>query len=411
MSPLDYISEQLWAPVFQTGAARVTTSRSADPDWMDVERYWLIPDMSRARLLLPRGPRAATVGSATNYRRLRPGRVSGIRAAAGLLAATGSPLSPHTARVQVRRDNPKMVAHLPLARLARALNCSDSLHASIGVRTGANRKATLSLVDREGEPRGYAKFGWNEVADQFVRTETHYLSMLHGGGHVRTPKVLAHLTYYDHPVLVTEPLPLKAVGGDGARLAPTSHEFSSVSPVYRTGIPACTRHMEGLLSRLAHSATLPLVRVPAREGLKLAGHVRHSTETLPVAKWWHGDLSSWNTARDPDGRLWVWDWETAEDDALAGLDTVHWTFSEHRLRLDRIELIDLRRVINEVGPHLTAVGYARDQWAMAIASYLLTVVDRACELALAHGAWDRVWIQPDQLVSLSKQMKEILEKA
>ena len=55
-----------------------------------------------------------------------------------------------------------------------------------------------------------------------------------------------------------------------------------------------------------------------------------ATDTLPVTSRWHGDLTWWNRARDDAGQLWVWDWESSEEDAVAGLDALHWAFSARR---------------------------------------------------------------------------------
>ncbi|HSV40647.1 MAG TPA: hypothetical protein VLI04_17930 [Nocardioidaceae bacterium] len=410
MLPVEHITEQLWASAFATGDLRVTVDPAGD-GWSDVERYWLVPNQRRAQLLLPRASSVIEAAAATHYRGLRRRHVNAIRSGGGVLARAGAPLGAHTARIQVRSDRPEAARRLPLALLAEELDRSR-LYASIGVRTGANRKATLSLLDDDGAPVGYAKFGWNAIADGFVAKETEVLAALGGrSGAMRAPRLIGTLDYYGHPALVTEPLPLDVVGAHLDVKPPTSKEFYSLTPVHRRSTAIGTQHLVALQARLDELGRLPLTKAAAGAAARLMDTVRADVTELPVTTLWHGDLSSWNAARDGSGTLWVWDWETAEEDVVAGLDPFHWTFSNHRLAHRDLAQVDLAACLAEVSPHLAAAGVPRSAWGLVAACYVLTVVERACALAVHSGSWEHLWINTDALLALVRQAEGLVHSS
>ncbi len=249
MDPLDNLVEQLWSPLLETGRVRIHTGGSTDPDWMDAESYAAVPDLRHAQLLVPRGDNAVTAGAVENYRGLRLRRKNVMRAVVASLARRGVPVLRHPVTLQVSRAHPEVADQLPLAVLGRAL-ARDDLHASIGIRTGDNRKPTLALVDDQGRPVGFAKFGWDPVSDEYVRTEAEVMRAIGGRpGPMRAAGVLAETTYHGHPVLVMEPLPPDVRGAQG--VAPlTSEELYSLTPVVRSAPPRETRHLRDLAARL-----------------------------------------------------------------------------------------------------------------------------------------------------------------
>ena len=136
--------------------------------------------------------------------------------------------------------------------------------------------------------------------------------------------------------------------------------------------------------------------------------VEQGTDAAPVSERWHGDLTWWNRARDRDGQLWVWDWENSEEDTIAGLDALHWAFSEQRSPSAKLLRLDLSACLSEARPHLTAAGLSHDQGSVVAAVYTLVVVERACGLAAHHADWGRVWIAPDELLTLTGQAEALL---
>lgn len=408
MDPLDSLVEQLWAPLVETGWVRVGVGDSEDPAWVDAESYWAVPDLRRAKLLVPRGDAAVTAGAVENYRGLRLRRKNLMRAAVGTMARRGLPVLRHAVTLQVSRAHPELADQLPVAVVGQALGRRD-LHASIGIRTGDNRKATLALVDDGGRPVGHAKFGWDAVSDGYVRTETEVLRRIGGRpGPMRAPGLLAEATYHGHPVLVMEPLPEDVRGSRGRIAPPTSEELYSLTPVVRFAPPRETRHLRHLAERLRTQQTDPTAGSVATRAAPLLDLVERRTDAVPVCERWHGDLTVWNRARDGSGQLWVWDWENSEDDTVAGLDAVHWTFSARRSPSAELLELDLPACVGEAGPHLRAAGLSLGQWPVVAAVYTLVVVERACGLAAHHGDWSRVWISPDDLTTLTTQAEGLL---
>jgi hypothetical protein len=403
MDPLALMVEQLWGPAVVDDAVRIAVGPPG-PGWVEQESYWMFPTADRAKLLLPRGPRAVTAAAATNYRGMRRPTKNLGRSAMGVLARSGVPLSPARLSVSVRSGRADVAAGLPLATLAEALGV-DVVHAASGVRGGANRKATLHLLGATGEPLGYAKFGWNAITDHFVRTEGSALRAVGGRvGPMRAPALLAEVDYHGHPVIVTEPLPLDVRGARSRSLAPPSpQELFSLCPVVRQGRVRDTEHFGALVDRielLDGDAVAGGVVEPARS---LLTTLRSQDGPVPVTARWHGDLAPWNRARDRSGQLWVWDWETAEPDAVAGLDALHWAFSVRRPASGRNSAVDLAGCLRDAASHLRAAGVHPDRWGDVAAVYALTVAERAAGLALRAGGWDRLWIGPEHLGQLLDQ--------
>jgi hypothetical protein len=410
VDPLDSLVEQLWSPLLDTGGVRVDVDGAADPDWVDHESYWAVPDLRRAKLLVPRGDSAVTAAAIENYRGLRLRRKNLMRAVVGPLARHRVPVLRHAVTVQVRRDRPELAEQLPLAVLARALD-TGALSASIGIRTGDNRKASLALVDGTGRPVGHAKVGWDRVSDGYVSTETRVLREVGGrAGPMRAPAVLAETTYHGHPVLVMEPLPGDVRGSRGRIPPPSSAELYSLMPVTRRSPPRDTGHLSALSTRLRQQQGDPVAGGIATSAGRLLGLVEARADAFPVTARWHGDLTVWNRARDASGQLWVWDWENSEEDALAGLDAMHWAFSARRSPSAQLLELDLGGCLDDSRPHLVAAGVSREQGSVVAAVYALVVVERACGLAAHHGDWAQVWISPEDLTALLTQADALLTR-
>lgn len=408
MDPLDNLVEQLWSPLLATGWVRVQVGVSDDADWVDTESYWAVPDARRAKLLVPRGSRQMTSRAVENYRGLRLRRKDLMRAAVGRMTRVGVPVLRSPVTLQVHREHLDLAEQLPVPLLGRALGRSD-LHASIGIRTGDNRKATLALVDGEGRPVGHAKFGWDPVSDGYVRTETEVLRRVGGRpGPMRAPGLLAETSYHGHPVLVMEPLPEDVHGSRGRIAPPTSEELYALAPVVRFAPPSETDHLRALGERLRKQARDAVVGSLAAGGVRLLERVERRTDDFPVAERWHGDLTVWNRARDRRGQLWVWDWENSEPDVVAGLDALHWAFSARRSPSAQLLELDLAGCLQEAVPHLTAAGLSAGQSRVVAAVYALVVVERACGLAAHQGDWSRVWISLDDLHALIDQAEQLL---
>lgn len=404
MEKLEYIIEQLWGPACDSGHVEIAVNPASSDEWEVVESYWAIPDARRARILLPRAGRRITAAAASNYRRLRPIRKDVLRIGAAAASSAGLPLSPSIVVVRVRKDAPNAAKALPLARLSETLG-TGRLYASIGVRIGDNRKATLALVDTTGKPVGYAKFGWDPASDDLVSNE---LSMLrHVGGKpgaTRAPAVLVDFRYFGHPAFVSSPLPMDVRGG---HLPLTSQELYHLAPVYRYAPVANTDQFRRTAASLRTLADARICADTAQHARRAATRLALTDDRLPICERWHGDFTWWNSARERGGQLWLWDWESSQPDAVAGLDALHWSFNANRERPD-FRQRGLAETLDKCSHHLTAAGLSPYQRSLAAACYALTITERACSLAAHHKSWDSVWISPAHLGRLLHDAEQLI---
>lgn len=404
--PLRDLAEQLWHAVDEDVRFALTRTRRPSVAGYDVvEQYAVVPTLRNPRILLPAAPTAAARGSAVNYRALRGSRERAARGALGLAAATGAGVAPTFLQVLVPTHRPDAAASLPLRSVIDALG-EDELYASIGIRTGTNRKPTLQLVHADGSPAGYAKLGWNRKTDSYVRTESWALDALalDGVGRVRVPRRLAAFEYAGHPVMVSEPLPESARAVRPDHDGPTPAEYYEIAPVVRTDRIGSIGQLKALQERL-DTLDSPLVVEPVRQARHLLAQLAADDPELVVSARWHGDLAPWNVARDDAGSLWVWDWEECESDAPTGLDPLHWAFSNSRAAVHDGTL-RLADCLEQVAPHLTASGVPRGTWDALLRLYLAVTIERECELAVEDGTWERAWIQPEHLGGLVAQLDQ-----
>lgn len=411
MEPLDHLIEQLWAPVLRDGTVRLLADPPPDPSWLDIETYWAIPDIRHLKMLVPASTRAVASGAAGYYRGLRRPLANALRAVGSRWAGVGLPLSRQRIVLQARKGCPDATRQLPLRMLSDTLGAP--LVASIGVRTGDNRKATMALWTPDGLPAGFAKVGWNKVTDGYVRTERQFLRHFGGAdGAVRAPALLADLDYHGHPLIVTEALPTDVVGGLNKRVAdPTSQEMYFLTPVQRKAPPIGTLHFNQLVSRLADCCSDRLAASVAGPANRLAAMVRNIDQLMPVTARWHGDFTPWNRARQSSGQLWVWDWENCESDVIAGLDPLHWAFSVRRMEGGHRHPRALVHCLSDASHHLVAAGVNRELWGVVAAVYALVITERACTLAVHHRSWKSIWISRDTLGNLLSEATVLIQKS
>ncbi|GAA3818565.1 hypothetical protein [Nocardioides panacisoli] len=400
LGAVDHLVEQLWAPALASGDIRIQAgtpgSRHQRGGWSDVETYLALPSVGSATMLLPAANREVLARSLLNFRRLRARGPSTQRALLGWTTGAGLPLPFPTVRIQTRAPRGER-PELPTERVARDLGL-PRVHASLGVRTAANRKATLQLVDDAGDPVGFAKFAWDPASAAAVTREADVLARLAGGAHdLRTPRLLARGSWHGHPYLVSEPLPSGARRPDPAVL-PRAQELFALCPIVRHDTVDRTGQLVALRRRIE-----TLQEAGAETGL-LARAVdlldRIDRIDVPVAARWHGDLTAWNCARDDQQRLWCWDWESTEADAVAGLDAVHWAATDLTLRGHRYGGAVLAAAAEKAAPLLTAAGHSRTTRAAVPVLYVAILVERAVALAVGNGGWDEGWLSQSEAFEL-----------
>lgn len=402
-SELALVGEQLW-PSSTPPNSRVVEPAGATPGWIEVERHRVVGRKNRMDQVLPL--RASTAArSLLAYARLRPlrPRIARITLATAVLLGVG--IARRTIALEVRADA-ATENDTVLRQLRKTFG--DQISASMHVRRTANRKALLQLVDRRGLTVGFAKLARSEVTSTGIRNETRVLQQLDGGSStVRTPRVLAAGECGPFPYVVTEPLPLH-IRAVSAALAdtPSIDEFVAVAPLSRHAAPAATQHVLAMRARMAQLREAAAVQ-PLLEGLdQLLAAIERYEEPMPVAKWWHGDFAFWNVGRTPDGRLWCWDFENVEHDALAGLDVVHWHASRRRDRRGPDGVGERKGILSDSLPVLHALGLAAPaKLNVLFDTYIAEIALRTLETAATDG-WSRTWTSSAALASLMRNSLE-----
>lgn len=402
---LTYLVEQLWRPALEQGDVRAVLDTPESRRWRNAETYRVLPTATRATMLVPDATRAATVGSLLNYRGLRRRLPNAQRAVLGL-AARGGLLPFPRLSLQVSTEAPVPV--LPLATVAQALDLSQ-VHASIGINISANRKTTLQVISPDGAPLGFAKFSWEPASVTAVETEAAALIGSGGGtGPARAPRLLARGTYYGRPYIVTEPIPADSVAVRSGVSAPSAAELHSLLPLVRRARIVDTGQFQALRRRL----TAVPVDTGNSETLGAAAALLDLVAPLdvevPVVARWHGDLTAWNSARSGDGILWCWDWESSEEDAVAGLDALHWHLAAGAEAGHLWDGAALRAAVGESDALATAAGTPRRARAHVAAVYAATVAERACALAAGAGGWEAEWVLPAQLLDLMATARSLV---
>lgn len=407
--PLAYLIEQLWQPALDTGDVRVALGDDDDPGWVDLERYRVLPGVDRARMLFPDAPKDASVGSLLNFRGLRRRTTNVQRTVLGSLARAGRLPFP-VLRLQTRAEGPAAVT--PLAAVGEVLG-RDDLAASVAVNTSANRKATLQVVDENGVPAGFAKFAWDEVSTASVQAEGEaLLAVGDRAGTVRAPALLASGSYYDKPFIVSQPLPLDSVGVRADVPPPSALELYTLLPLTRRARIGATGQCVALTARLEQLAAAgPEILPVVGAALALLALVGTDEHEVAVQERCHGDLAAWNTARASDGTLWLWDWESSEPDAAAGLDALHWHMSARTEAGERWDGPALLTAIELARPLLAAAGTSRRAEPLVAALYAATIAERACTLAAGPGGWEAGWVLPEHLLEMLATAERLLVEA
>jgi hypothetical protein len=387
--PLARLGAVLWPA---SERLRLVRRGAAPAGFRAIRSYTAVPDLRRARFLLPDGARRGVAASVLRYNRLRPARMRAVRGVIGGMVRAGlggvfrERLDVCIARDLTADDASEIVVEEWIE--AHALGGHPALVA-IGVgRQGPNRKPVLQLFSPRGEALGYAKIGWNDFTRELVRAEAQMLERCaRAAPGPWTPAPLALGTCRDLEVSVVSPLPV-----DARRFDPTSPPPVELLR-WIAGLDGRAEpgHLAGSPYAARMHAALETGDEPAAEaGRSLLGRLERADPALAFGTW-HGDLVPWNLARVPDG-LAVWDWEHAASGVPVGLDLVHWHF-QTALILDgrdaRDAVMAARAAVR--GP-LEALGVPARSHEAIVALYvveLLVRVERASRAGA--GRSPRVW--------------------
>lgn len=389
---LDFVSEQVWGRGLADGSVRVESGSAEVLGWETREDYWVVPSAASAQLLVPRD-RTVAARALADYAGLRGPKVRIARRALAAAVSAGLPLSASRFRVLARPGASLATVH----EIGRQVGSAD-VYATFGVRTAANAKPTLELRTPDGDAVGFVKMAWNDVTSAAVANEASAMTSMIADSRadIRMPGVLAEGLLGTLPFVMVEPLPrgirhvpaTRASLSDAEALGPAG--IGDVRPIGESEQARTT--IAALEVKTSHTPESLIIATRA-----LARTVVEQNCPVRMAAFWHGDFSWWNTGRDPNGRLWLFDWETAQRDAPAGMDTLHWYAhledAENPLTLVSRATASLqhsRRLLRALGQSPAGV--------RAVAAwYAVTLVSNEIRLAESLGSWTRVKHSPEIL--------------
>lgn len=389
---LDFLATQVWGPALVSGDARVSLGARVEDGWEVREDYRVIPSAQTAQLLLPQARRAAA-RSLADYAGLRSPRTRIARRALAVAATAGAPISRTRVRVLARVGAPPTT----VSAVAQTVGRPGAV-AALGVRTGANAKPTLELRTPDGEAVGFVKLAWNDLTTEAIDNEAQALKALGSGASsaIRAPHLLADGLIDGRRYLMTEALP-RSISDVPATWRSLSHaEVVGPGAVYARRVLASAGQVGAVRAAIDAASTVTPARLAAR-ARDLLHAVTSMGVTIPIADYWHGDFVPWNVGRDDQSRLWLFDWETAQSDVPAGLDTLHWFANTEGRQNPSTSVARLAAGAERAKEVLRSLGYSRAGVAVISCWYAVTLVAGELHLAESLQSWDRVKHSPSVL--------------
>jgi len=183
---------------------------------------------------------------------------------------------------------------------------------------GKYRKLTIQVMRAGGETLGYIKLGLTKPAGEHVR---HEASVLEDLSRLRpyVPRVLCAGEWQNRYMLFQSPLE----GRPGPTALSAGHvEFLEKLAALRRVDKPGLQVVEEIGARWKELTWRCDWRWQHLGTAALAAARRDLENVTVPCGFWHGDFAPWNT-RVRDGRLSVFDWESCEDGAPLGWDTLH----------------------------------------------------------------------------------------
>lgn len=408
-SDLRCVVGQLWAPLVRTDAYRAVLNGRDDSEWTTEKRFSIVPSERSPRLLVTADRDRRVVAKAlVAYDGIRDRKARWGRTTLSTAMRLNLPLGRDALSLQRRRGtHPEVVE--PISHMEALLG--EPATVIIGVRTGANGKATLQMFDAQGAASGYAKMAWNELTRTFVQTEIETMRALANEDHdFRVPGLLTHGTLGDMPYLMSQPLPLD-VRSVPARHELAHSELADVAPIAHIAPVRDSAQFISLAVRAEELGRFPMTLAHGEALNDLVSRLSHQDSPLPIGTRWHGDLVPWNVARQPDGSLWIWDWEMSEQGTAVGMDVLHWhtTLLSHTDPSATASAVQSARATSIAV--LRALGLGHRQSLIVAALYCATVVERNLRFVAQHGGWQLNRLPHSAIVELLAVGRELIAAA
>jgi hypothetical protein len=386
---LEWLAEVLWGP---TPGVELVVGRAAAGAPAS-QRWGVLPDLRRPRVLVPLASRRAAAEAVRQYSDGMTQRARLAKAAVGLALGSGAlPLWLRRRGLVVAAAGPAegslLGDHVPAA-----LGRSDLSAAIVLGPVRPNRKPVVQLIGRDGQPVGYMKVGWNDLTRRLVQAEADMLRRLAGAG-TRTftaPDLLHQGRWEGLDITISSALP--------HRLWRRGRRYALPPVAVSREVAELGRVEQAALGESGWWARLQDRLVPVRQALaeptgsgggqaggtgaaealdgtleRLAGQ----SSTRLAFGTWHGDWGPWNLRSTP-GRLLVWDWERSADGVPLGFDLLHFGYQTALQGLGQPPATAAETGRDRAAPHLAALGQAPGVEDLLCDLYLLERLCRAAE--------------------------------
>jgi hypothetical protein len=373
---LAWLAEVLWGPT-----PEVELVVGEPPAGTAAQRWAVLPDLRRPRVLVPLASRRAAAEAVRQYSDGMTHRARLAKAVVGLGLASGAVQWGLARRGRVVAAAGPAAGTLLGDHVPAVLGRDDLAAAIVLGPVRPNRKPVVQLIGRDGRAVGYMKVGWSDLTRRLVRAEAATLHRLAGAGphSFIAPRLLHQGRWQGLDITISSALPHRLLRrGRRYALPPVavSREIAELGGVTAAAL-GDSRWWGGLGERLdpvrrnlegeaAGTLDATLERVSASASARLAFGT------------WHGDWGPWNLGATA-GPLLVWDWERSADGVPLGFDLLHFGYQTALQGLGRPPAAAAAVARDRAAPLLAALGQEPEVADLLCDLYLLERLCRAAE--------------------------------
>ena len=255
---------------------------------------------------------------------------------------------------------------------------------------GPYQKASVLLLDNEGQPLGLAKVAMGPRADAMVQREGRWLARLRTFDELasQVPRLLAEgYTGGARRFIATDLGPIQTGGS----------EFGEQQRAFLIALARASANQAASGdSQLCHRPHVALERLLPQLPLSVAKTLQAAlADCERILETWsgplviaHGDFTPWNTRRSDRG-IYVFDWEYARDGASPAYDALHWMLLPRALSKTGLMTRAVRSARGTAGEFLNAA-FPDQRWPDGVVSGLVLhyLLDTLLFYGMSDGAVD-----------------------
>jgi hypothetical protein len=386
---LTWLINALWGQASPPASVHITTDGTVPAGYRVVERFAVVPNLARARFLVPLASRRAAWASLCRYNAMRPLRTRLARATIGAGMRIGVAQRLLSDRLVVCIAEAADPSRALLSGHLREILDEPDLTMAVGIHPWSpGRKPTLQLFGRDGRPLGYVKVGWSPLTRALVRNEARALASASSLRAVSSPHLRWNGPWNGLDIVVSRPLPAGVRRhGPPEKVPPleTIREIAERGGIRRLPLGASRywAEVQTTVDSAEREGTGGLGAVPARYARRLERSLGEAPLQLGA---WHGDWVPWNLAWR-DGELFAWDWEYSGEEAPLGFDLFHYQFQVAFVLEGRSAAEAAKQCLDRGVPLLRRLGVPLGQAEDVGRLYLLEMLLRDYRMKRLAGSW------------------------